>query len=117
MTNATDPTTLPQLRAVSVSLHGRIAEVDGCRVECRTIYSPGDLYGGRPDWEVETIGAPVLADRAEWDACHPGVEPTAAAMAAVIEDAAYDLSEIATEEAQRPADDFDDYGDDVEVLS
>lgn len=95
MTNATHPSTTPQLRAVSVSLDGYRAEIDGIRFRVRYVLNPGDLYGGKDEYEIYQDGTPIVVDRAEWDEAHPGVEPTVAAMASVFNDAAYDLSEQA----------------------
>lgn len=95
MTTSSVPASLPQLRAVSVSLDGHRAEIDGIRFRVRYEINPGDLYGGKADVEIYQDGTPVVVDRAEWDEAHPGVEPTVAAMASVFNDAAFDLSEQA----------------------
>jgi len=59
-------------------------ERDGWAVQCvlgRTDGGPG-LRGGEP--ELLDIGEPWVIDREEWDACFPGVEPTAEVLAAQV---------------------------------
>ena len=101
--HATEPTAPAQIRAAYVNLHsqGTAVQIDGCDRRCEL------LANGTINW----LGAPVLEHRAEWDACHPGVEPTAEALAAVYADVEDDVWEQwHDEQKQIASEDFDDSG-------
>jgi hypothetical protein len=99
MTNATSPASAPQLRAVSVSLdvYARVAWIDGARFPVRFEASHGDLYGGKASVNIYEDGPAVVVHPEEWADAHPDVEPSAAALAMVFDDAGHDLVEQAME--------------------
>jgi hypothetical protein len=103
MTNATSPTTGPQLRAAYVNLYanGTAVQIDGVNRGCEI------LDNGTVRW----TGAPHVEDREEWQACHPGVAPTSANLLAVYADVADEVVEQWDAMlADLRAEDFDDAG-------
>lgn len=103
MTNATTnaPTAQPRATYVNLYANGTAVQIDGATRGCEI------LDNGTVRW----TGAPLVEDREEWDACHPGTEPTAAAVLAVYTDVADEVVEQWDAMlADLRAEDFDDSG-------
>lgn len=87
-------------------LDGVTAEIDGVRVSFDSRYiadEPSVDYAGGMEIYFDFATA-VVANRADWDDAHPGVEPTPAALRAIIDEAAEEVADIVID---RTRDDFD----------
>lgn len=86
----------------------RTGRVDGVVVPVDVEYDPaapeiGILTG---EWRAYVTPSDArLVDRAEWDAAHPGVEPTADAIRAVVAAARLKIEQDAEDQAADAADD------------
>ncbi len=120
--NATASSPAPATFADAEYDHRReVGHVDGVEVEVGTDYDPPapeiGIYSGQ--WGASVAPETArLVDRAEWDAAHPGVEPTTDAIQAVaraaattIEDMACDAAADAAADQEPDFDDGDDGGD------
>jgi hypothetical protein len=102
-----------KIEADEVYASDGIATVDGVRVA----YTVG---GSRPEPDVGWTGGVeidfdanqcILYDLAAWESAHPGIEPTRAAMVALIEGATDDIIAHATDDAAEQAFDAPDRDD------
>jgi hypothetical protein len=97
---------------VDVSANDHEGTVDGVTVLVSIGYEPSDrsvgVQGGHYA-EVDTASA-TITDRSHWDATHPGVEPTAANILALVKAAADEIEQCAVDHvaANPPEPDFDD---------
>lgn len=89
------------LRATHAHIVGDLVVVDGVAIEIQ-IRRSSEGPGYHASWEWSLLGEPVLRDREGWDDAHPGVEPTADAMWAVLRSA--------DEVVQDAVDDYQDSG-------
>jgi hypothetical protein len=99
-----------KLRAQNVYATDKLATVDGIEVPIRlggTKPEPDVGWAGGPEVEWDTADI-VLRYREDWDEAHPGVEPTQAAMEAVLEDAGDEIAELAAQYAADGAEWWDD---------
>lgn len=111
--NATSPAPAPAtIVPAEVWANDHQGTVDGVTVAVTVSYEPADrsvgVHGGY--YAEVNIGSATLTDRAHWDATHPGVEPTAAIILALVKAAADEIEKCAVDhvEANPPEPDFDD---------
>lgn len=99
MTTVTAPLPAAQLLTPEeVSLRCDRGEVDGVFVDTIATHeggTDGRWVSAEIDWRTIRLGS-----RATWDEMHPGVEPTAEAMHAVVEEAEGELLDLVRDHAE-----------------